>query len=196
MKYFLYAIAIVALILLFPIPIKITLTYLKGIFTVKLYNKTIVPSEGKKSKKENKSNMKKRVENLNYEDIQKFKINDIVNVFNFIINSKFKGSIRTNIHVDYSIEDAAINAITYGLINQFSGYVAVILNLFFNVDGFNSSINMKYDEHFFELKSSSIISINIATIIYIVISSFYIFKKGRKQQSYRNVNLKEEFKNG
>ncbi|MEG0306357.1 MAG: hypothetical protein RR636_00355 [Clostridium sp.] len=196
MKYFLYAIAIVALILLFPIPIKITLTYLKGIFTVKLYNKTIVPSEGKKSKKENKSNMKKRVENLNYEDIRKFKINDIVNVFNFIINSKFKGSIRTNIHVDYSIEDAAINAITYGLINQFSGYVAVILNLFFNVDGFNSSINMKYDEHFFELKSSSIISINIATIIYIVISSFYIFKKGRKQQAYRNVNLKEEFKNG
>jgi len=193
MKYFLWIIAIVTLILLFPIPIKITLIYSKEIFTLKIYNKTIIPSEGKKTEKKRQQKPKKHIETFGGEEISKFKLKDIKDIFEFFINSKLKASIRTKINVEYAIEDAAANAIAYGFLHQFTGFIAVILNLFFKVNDFNSSINTKYNENFFKFKSSSIIFINIATIIYMITVIFYRYKKGRKHSSYKNVNLKEEF---
>ncbi|MEG1256369.1 DUF2953 domain-containing protein [Clostridium sp.] len=193
MKYFLWIISIVTLILLFPIPIKITLIYSKEIFTLKIYNKTIIPSKRKKARKKRKEKPKKYTETFGREEISKFKLRDIKDIFEFIINSKLKASIRTKINVEYSIEDAAVNAVVYGLLHQFTGYIAVILNLFFKVNDFDSSINTRYNENFFKFKSSSIIFINIATIIYIITVIFYGYKKGRKHSFYKNVNLKEEF---
>ncbi len=56
MKCFLWILAIVTLVLLFPIPIKITLIYANEIFTLKIYNKVIIPSKTKKNRAKMKTN--------------------------------------------------------------------------------------------------------------------------------------------
>ncbi len=170
MKYFLWILAIVTLILLFPIPIKITLIYANEIFTLKIYNKVIIPSKTKKTRAKNKNKRSDYVKTHNEEKISKLKFKE-----------------------DYSIEDAAINAITYGFLYQITAFISTILNLFFKVKNFTPTINIKYNENFFKFESTSIIFINIAKIIYMVIVIFYHLIKVRKTSSFDKVNLKEEF---
>ena len=193
MKYFLWILAIVTLVLLFPIPIKITLIYANEIFTLKIYNKVIIPSKTKKTKAKNKNKRSDYVKTHNEEKISKLKFKDLKGIIELFINSKFKFTIRTKFRVDYSIEDAAINAITYGFLYQITAFISTILNLFFKVKNFTPTINIKYNENLFKFESTSIIFINIAKIIYMVIVIFYHFIKVRKTSSYDKVNLKEEF---
>lgn len=193
MKYFLWILAIVTLVLLFPIPIKITLIYANEIFTLKIYNKVIIPSKTKKTKAKNKNKRSDYVKTDNEEKISKLKLKDLKGIIELFINSKFKFTIRTKFRMDYSIEDAAINAITYGFLYQITAFISTILNLFFKVKNFTPTINIKYNENFFKFESTSIIFINIAKIIYIVIVIFYHLIKVRKTSSFDKVNLKEEF---
>lgn len=193
MKYFLWILAIVTLVLLFPIPIKITLIYANEIFTLKIYNKVIIPSKTKKTKAKNKYKRSDYVKTHNEEKISKLKFKDLKGIIELFINSKFKFTIRTKFTMDYSIEDAAINAITYGFLYQITAFISTILNLFFKVKNFTPTINIKYNENFFKFESTSIIFINIAKIIYMVIVIFYHLIKVRKTSSFDKVNLKEEF---
>jgi len=71
--------------------------------------------------------------------------------------------------------------------------LSTILNLFFKVKNFTPTINIKYNKNFFKFESTSIIFINIAKIIYMVIVIFYHLIKVRKTSSFDKVNLKEEF---
>lgn len=193
MKYFLWILAIVTLVLLFPIPIKITLIYANEIFTLKIYNKVIIPSKTKKTKAKNKNKRSDYVKTDNEEKISKLKLKDLKGIIELFINSKFKFTIRTKFRMDYSIEDAAINAITYGFLYQITAFISTILNLFFKVKNFTPTINIKYNENFFKFESTSIIFINIAKIIYMFIVIFYHLIKVRKTSSFDKVNLKEEF---
>ncbi len=193
MKYFLWILAIVTLVLLFPIPIKITLIYANEIFTLKIYNKVIIPSKTKKTKAKNEKKWSDYVKTPNEEKISKLKLKDLKGIIELFINSKFKFTIRTKFRMDYSIEDAAINAIAYGFLYQITAFISTILNLFFKVKDFTPTINIKYNENFFKFESTSIIFINIAKIIYMVIVIFYHLIKVRKTSSFDKVNLKEEF---
>ncbi|WP_346885095.1 DUF2953 domain-containing protein [Clostridium sp. UBA4395] len=193
MKYFLWILAIVTLVLLFPIPIKITLIYANEIFTLKIYNKVIIPSKSKKTKAKKKDKWSDYVKTPNEEEISKLKFKDLKGIIELFIHSKFKFTIRTKFTVDYSIEDAAINAITYGFLYQITAFISTILNLFFKLKNFTPTINIKYNENFFKFESTSIIFINIAKIIYMVIVIFYHLIKVRKTSSFDKVNLKEEF---
>lgn len=193
MKYFLWILAIVTLVLLFPIPIKITLIYANEIFTLKIYNKVIIPPKTKKAKAKNENKWNDYVKTHNEEKISKLKFKDLKGIIELFINSKFKFTIRTKFRMDYSIEDAAINAITYGFLYQITAFISTILNLFFKVKNFTPTINIKYNENFFKFESTSIIFINIAKIIYMVIVIFYHLIKVRKTSSFDKVNLKEEF---
>lgn len=193
MKYLLWILAIIILVLLFPIPIKITLIYANEIFTLKIYNKVIIPSEGKKSKAKKKNKPRDYVETPSGEEISKFKLKDIKDIIDFFINTKFKFSIRTKINIDYSIEDAAINAIVYGILHQITAFISTILNLFFKVKNFVPNINIKYNENFLKFEGTSILFINIAKIIYMIVAIFHRYKRGRKSSSFHKVNFKEEF---
>ena len=193
MKFFLWILAIIILVLLFPIPIKITLIYADEIFTLKIYNKVIIPSKSKKTKAKKKNKPKVYIETPGEEETSKLKIKDIKEIIDFFINTKLKFNIRTNVDIEYAIEDAAINAIAYGFLHQITAFISTILNLFFKVKNFVPNINIKYNENFFKFKSTSIIFINIAKIICIVIAIFYHYKRGRKNSSFHKVNFKEEF---
>ncbi len=193
MKYFLWILAIVILVLLFPIPIKITLIYANEIFTLKIYNKVIIPSKSKKTEAKKKDKPSDYVKTPNEEKTSKLKLKDLKEIIELFTNSKFKFTIRTKFRLDYSIEDAAINAIAYGFLYQLVAFISTILNLFFKVKNFTPTINIKYNENFIKFESTSIIFINISKIIYMVIVIFYHFMKGRRKSSFNKVNLKEEF---
>ncbi len=193
MKFFLWILPIIILILLFPIPIKITLIYANEIFTLKIYNKVIIPSENKKAMDNKKRKPKYYTETPSKEGISKFKIKDMNEIVNVFINAKLKFTLRTKIEIAYAIDDAAINAIVYGLLHQITAFILAALSLFFKVKKFVPTINVKYNENFFKFESTSIVFINIAKIIYMIIAIFHHYKKGRKNSSFGNVNLKEEF---
>lgn len=193
MKYLLWISAIIILVLLFPIPIKITLIYDDEIFTLKIYNKVIIPSKNKKSNDKKKNKPRDYIETPSGEEISKLKLKDIREIINFFINTKLKFSMRTKINIDYAIDDAAINAIAYGLLHQITAFIATILNLFFKVKNFIPNINIKYNENFFKFEITSIFFINIAKIIYMIIAIFHHYKRGRKSSSFHKVNFKEEF---
>lgn len=193
MKYLLWISAIIILVLLFPIPIKITLIYDDEIFTLKIYDKVIIPSKNKKSNDKKKNKPRDHIETPSGEEISKLKLKDIREIINFFINTKLKFSMRTKINIDYAIDDAAINAIAYGLLHQITASIATILNLFFKVKNFIPNINIKYNENFFKFEITSIFFINIAKIIYMIIAIFHHYKRGRKSSSFHKVNFKEEF---
>jgi len=169
------------------------ISYSNEIFTLKIYNKVIIPSKTKKTKAKNKNKRSDYVKTDNEEKISKLKLKDLKGIIELFINSKFKFTIRTKFRMDYSIEDAAINAITYGFLYQITAFISTILNLFFKVKNFTPTINIKYNENFFKFESTSIIFINIAKIIYMFIVIFYHLIKVRKTSSFDKVNLKEEF---
>ena len=173
MKYIFWGLFIFALIVLFPIPLKINLIYDKGILTLKLFNKTIIPSKGKNAKKKKENEPEKYVETPSGEKISKFKLRDIKDIFRFLMDTNVKFSLKTKIDIEYSIDDAALNAIAYGLIYQVLSTVHILLKSLFNVKAFKTSTKMKYNENFFKFNMTSIVIVNIAKIIYIICFIYY-----------------------
>lgn len=179
MKYVLWGSVIFALILLFPIPLKITLIYDKGIFTLKIFKKTIIPSKGKKSNKQKKDDPKDYIEIPSSEEISKFKLQDGKDIVKFLVDTKVKFSLRTKINIEYSIEDAALNAIAYGLLHQVTTSIYSLLKCFLKVKSFKPNIEMNYNENYFKFSSTSIVIVNIAKIIYIIGFIYYQYLRKR-----------------
>lgn len=196
MKFIIWSALIFALILLFPIPLKITLNYSKGIFTLKLFNKTIIPSKGKKDKKIVKSKKEKPDKPTKIpsgDKKQKFKIQDGIDIIRFLKDTKVKFTLRTTLHIEYALEDAATSAILYGLLHQATSALYSSLKCFLKVKKFNPSIEMKYNENFFNITSTSIIIVNLAKIIYIIVFIYYQYLNKKDPSTYEASNLKEEF---
>lgn len=192
-KFIFWISVILALILLFPIPLKITLNYSKGIFTLKLFNKTIIPSKSKKAEKKKEEKPKDYVETPSGEKISKFKIQDGLDIIKFLKRTKVKFTLRTTLQIDYSIEDAAVSALVYGLLFQATSALYSLLKCFLKVKSFKPSIDMNYNENYFNIASTSIIVVNLAKIIYIIGFIYYGYMKKRDSSNYEASTLKEEF---
>lgn len=193
MKYIIWIAVIFALILLFPIPIKITLIYNKGIFTLKLFNKIIIPWKEKKAEKKKAKKPTNYVETPSGEKISKFKVQDGIDIIKFLRNTKVKFTLRTKLHIEYAIEDAAVNAVVYGLLFQATSALYSLLKCFLKVKSFKPSIEMKYNENYFNVTSTNIIIVNLAKIIYIIVFVYYQYLKKRDSSTYEASTLKEEF---
>lgn len=192
-KFIFFSVVILVTILLSPIPIKITLIYDKGIFSFKLYNKTIIPSKGRKFTEEQKQNLKDSFKAFSREEKPKINFNDVVNTISFLKNTKAKFTLRTKINIDYSLDDAALNAILYGILYEGISGIYSLLYPFFRVKTFKPKINTKYNENYFNIRITSIIVVNLGKIIYIVFSIYYGFWKRRDSSTYEGSELKEEF---
>lgn len=192
-KYIIWIVVIFALILLFPIPLKITLIYNKGIFTLKLFNKTIIPSKVKKAEMKKAEKPKDYIETPNGEKISKFKMQDGIDIIKFLKDTKVKFTLRTKLHIEYSIEDAAISAVVYGLLFQSISALDSLLKCFLKVKSFKPSIEMRYNENYLNVTSTSIIIVNLAKIIYVIAFVYYKYLKKRDPSTYEASTLKEEF---
>lgn len=193
MKYIVWISVVFALILLFPVPLKITLIYNKGIFTLKLFNKTVIPTKDKKSEKKKEKKPQEFVETPSGEKVTKFKIQDIIDIIRFLKDTKVKFTLRTKLNIEYSIEDAAVNAVVYGLLYQATTTLYSLIKCFFKVKSYKPTIEMKYNENYFNVTSTSIIIVNLAKIIYIIVFVYYQYLKKRDPSTYEASTLKEEF---
>ena len=190
----LFFIIIVALIfiLFIPIPLKFNLHYSKDRYYIKFYNINIISNDDDILKKflNKKDNIIKESK-INYsktkDDIEIDYKGKNLNLKPFLktlyINlkrNKFKPSIRFSSNSSYSLGDASRTAICLGLFYNINPILLYIFSILFKVKLLKTDFNPIFkDELLFELTIRSIITFNLAQIIYIL---FIIYKSIRKNR--------------
>ena len=190
----LFFIIIVALIfiLFIPIPLKFNLHYSKDRYYIKFYNINIISNDdGILKKFLNKKDNIIKESKINYsktkDDIEIDYKGKNLNLKPFLktlyINlkrNKFKPSIRFSNNSSYSLGDASRTAICLGLFYNINPILLYIFSILFNVKLLKTDFNPIFkDELLFELTIRSIITFNLAQIIYIL---FIIYKSIRKNR--------------
>lgn len=192
----LFFIIIVALIfiLFIPIPLKFNLHYSKDRYYIKFYNINIISNDDDILKKflNKKDNIIKESK-INYsktkDDIEIDYKGKNLNLKPFLktlyINlkrNKFKPSIRFSSNSSYSLGDASRTAICLGLFYNINPILLYIFSILFKVKLLKTDFNPIFkDELLFELTIRSIITFNLAQIIYIL---FIIYKSIRKNRRW------------
>lgn len=190
----LFFIIIVALIfiLFIPIPLKFNLHYSKDRYYIKFYNINIISNyDGILKKFLNKKDNIIKESKINYsktkDDIEIDYKGKNLNLKPFLktlyINlkrNKFKPSIRFSSNSSYSLGDASRTAICLGLFYNINPILLYIFSILFKVKLLKTDFNPIFkDELLFELTIRSIITFNLAQIIYIL---FIIYKSIRKNR--------------
>ncbi|WP_459482053.1 DUF2953 domain-containing protein [Clostridium saccharoperbutylacetonicum] len=173
----LFLIVLVILFILFlPIPIKFSIYYSSDDYYIKFYNITLTSK--KKDKFKENINLDKKEDDI-------FKIfYKYLNLKSFIFDlyhSKFKPYLRIKLILDYSFNDAAKTAISYGVLCQIPSLVFILSSIPFKIGKFNFKINPIFEDKFLlKFETSSIIFLSLANIIYITILLLkYITSQGR-----------------
>lgn len=192
----LFFIIIVALIfiLFIPIPLKFNLHYSKDRYYIKFYNINIISNDdGILKKFLNKKDNIIKESKINYsktkDDIEIDYKGKNLNLKPFLktlyINlkrNKFKPSIRFSNNSSYSLGDASRTAICLGLFYNINPILLYIFSILFKVKLLKTDFNPIFkDELLFELTIRSIITFNLAQIIYIL---FIIYKSIRKNRRW------------
>lgn len=192
----LFFIIIVALIfiLFIPIPLKFNLHYSKDRYYIKFYNINIISNDdGILKKFLNKKDNIIKESKINYsktkDDIEIDYKGKNLNLKPFLktlyINlkrNKFKPSIRFSSNSIYSLGDASRTAICLGLFYNINPILLYIFSILFKVKLLKTDFNPIFkDELLFELTIRSIITFNLAQIIYIL---FIIYKSIRKNRRW------------
>lgn len=173
-----FIILIIVLIILFvKFKLKVIAKFKNNNFELYIYNFKIFPKIKKNKKKNtmyiynnnssnNFKNTQKKKSRLNLS--KKFSIK-IINLINGLINNKFKPTLIVDIKGTYSIEDAAINAEIFGLINILLYFLVDLLNLFIETIPIFKITPQFENRNRFDANISCIIKINLAQIIFILI---------------------------
>ena len=192
----LFFIIIVALIfiLFIPIPLKFNLHYSKDRYYIKFYNINIISNDdGILKKFLNKKDNIIKESKINYsktkDDIEIDYKGKNLNLKPFLktlyINlkrNKFKPSIRFSSNSSYSLGDDSRTAICLGLFYNINPILLYIFSILFKVKLLKTDFNPIFkDELLFELTIRSIITFNLAQIIYIL---FIIYKSIRKNRRW------------
>ncbi|WP_291584173.1 DUF2953 domain-containing protein [Clostridium sp. UBA6640] len=190
MKILFILLLIFTMILLLPIPLKIKLIYSNKNFQLWIYNKQL-----NLDKKEDRANIKKSNKKLKYKDkihSKKLTINHYRRILSNLRKNKYKIIIKLYTKINYSFEDAAATAITYGFLHQASSLIYAILNHFFYVKDFNTEIKAEYNKSYINLEIKGIVLFNFAKLIYI----YYIINKSIKDENIlhqcKKLQIKEE----
>lgn len=129
-------------------------------------NELLLKVKNLKSKKtENEEKGKeKRVHLLKHFNIKK------VNLINNFIDNKYKPKLIIYNEISYSLCDAAITAITYGLLSTVFYSLFAVINLFFNLKINSNKITPAFEDkiaiNFF---NKSIIKVNLVQIIIMIV---------------------------
>lgn len=182
----LLAFVIVLTIILFPIPLKITLKYSKKILGIYIYNKKIMKRKHNKTKPINK--VKERLE-------KSFTLSDIRLLIDKLISLKFKPKLTLTTKLEYGFDDAALVAILFGLIHSTYSFLYLFLLNFVNVKNIDHKVIPYFKEKDLNIEISSIIYTNLAKIIYmsvvmlICLKSINISHKKINSQKYEGGNV-------
>ncbi len=179
------------IIMFFPIPLKFYIYYYNNCYYVKLYDFTLFDNAAFKKKKEN---IKHKKHNPPINDKSKDKpselfksitYQDIKIIINKLYKLKFKPVLNFSSKLEYSFDDAARTAISYGVLSNIPSIIYFCINVIFKTKKYDFEIIPQFnDKLLLKLESKSIIFISIANIIYIMFilfkNLFYIIHKNRK----------------
>lgn len=192
--FFFIIIVVLILILFIPIPLKFNLHCSKDRYYVKFYNINIISNDGGILKKF----LDKKYKNIKESQIKNSKPKDDINSYSkeknlnlklliktLYINlkrNKFKPSIKFSSDTIYSLGDASRTAICLGLFYNINPILLYIFSILFKVKLLKNDFKPIFkDEILFVFTISSIITFNLAQIIYIF---FIIYKSIRKNRRW------------
>lgn len=184
-------IAFLALILFIPIPLKFHIFISKDRYYIKFYNINLISNNDgiikkllskKKSKdkctKVEKSNAKN--ENNSFTEKKEKRKISFKKLYSKLNNNRFKPSLKFNSNTVYSLCDASRTAIFLGLFYNLNPILFYIFSILFKVKRFKNDFKPIFeDKLLFEFTVSSIITFNLAQIIYIL---FIIYKSTSKNR--------------
>jgi hypothetical protein len=171
MKLFYYSVLVILLIFFIPIPIKFSIYYSTVDYYVKLYKLTLISKNKKRSvdKKPKETEPLVKSKSKIFSDL--YKNIDFKSLILNLRDLKHKPLLRINLSFDYSLNDAARTAISYGLIYDIVPLTYTILNYPFNINKFDFKINPIFEDKFLlKIETSSIIFLSLANAIYIIIN--------------------------
>ena len=188
---FFIIIVVFILILFIPIPLKLTLHYSKDRYYVKFYNINILSNNDgilrklldKKEKtiKESKLNNWKPKDNTHIDSNKKNLKHLIKTLYINLKTNKFKPSIKFSSNILYSLGDASKTAICLGLFYNINPILLYIFSILFKVKFLKTDFKPIFkDEIIFEFTISSIITFNLAQIIYIFFIIYKSISKNRR----------------
>ncbi|MDU2123514.1 MAG: DUF2953 domain-containing protein [Clostridium celatum] len=185
---FFIIITFLILILFIPIPLKLKLHYSKDRYYIKFYNINIISNDDGMIKKflEKKKEKEKNIKDSKLKDYMDIDSNEknlkplIKNLYFILKRNKFKPSIKFSSDIIYSLGDASKTAIFLGLFYNINPIFLYLFSILFKVKLLKNNLNPIFkDEILFEFTISSIITFNLAQIIYIF---FIIYKSIRKNR--------------
>lgn len=132
---------------------------------------TKISKEDKQTKAKKKSKKKGRLFKAPSNKI-------LLKFIKLISKSRFKPSLKADLNMSFSTEDAALTAIFYGIIHEVLAFLNTVLINFFNIKKLYQNIEPNFKERNFLLfEVKGIITINFAQIIYIGLLYLLNFKK-------------------
>lgn len=169
-------------IILFPIPLKITLKYSNKTLEVFIYNKKL------KKKALSKSDIK----NLSQINLSKsIELKDMKQIFNKVKKLKLKLALSLNTKLEYGFDDAAFVAILFGLIHSSYSFLYSLLMNYIEIKKFNLEVIPHFEESDFNMEILGIIYMNLVKIIYMAfIILICLIRIKHKKQTWKN--MKEE----
>lgn len=167
---------ILVLLIFVPIPIKIYLKYINNVLTIKIYNFKV-----KLNKKESIEIREKAKQKMH--KIQKINYRGFIYA---MTHSKLKPSLILSIDMAYGLDDAAYTGILYGLIYSLYGISVQYIENIVKLKKFNFKLSPDFDEVKFYIELSSIISISLAQVIYIILSFLKYVSIKKKNKNYNS----------
>ena len=163
-------------ILFFPIPLKFIICYSEENYYVKLFNINIIK---KKTSDKKNEQVKNSTNNTSNKDTPPKKHSKKIQsdflkpktIIKGINNSRFKPFLWLKGNFDYSINDAALTAISYGLLSAIFPLLIRGFNIFFKIKKFSLPIKPLFkDKLIVKIEIKCIICFSIVQIIYIIFS--------------------------
>jgi hypothetical protein len=146
-------------IILFPIPLKITLKYSNKILEIYVYNKKLQRKVHKKGK------LVKKQKNTSYNS---YTLSDMKLIINKFIGLKFKPTLSLVTNVEYGFDDAALVAILFGLIHSTYSFLYLLLLNFVKIKKIDHKVIPNFKEKSLNIEIHSIIYTSLAKIIYML----------------------------
>jgi len=156
-------------IILFPIPLKITLKYSNKVLEIYVYNKKLkikalsklgLDNVSNPNTKTNKKTKKKK--NI----LKSFTFNDLKLINYKVMHLKFKPTLHLNTNLEYGFDDAAFTAILFGIIHNIYSFLYLLLQNFVKVKKIGIKVIPHFEEHDFNFEISSIIYSSLVKNVY------------------------------
>lgn len=189
---------IMALILLFPIPIKFRISYIDKVLKIKLFNINLKrkPKKHKDTKKEISKEDIKSEDYTDYKNAIKKNKSVYISTLKILIkklrHNVFKPTLRLNFRLEYDLDNAATTALMYPLITEFLTLVCTMLRIPFTVKKNNISVICKFENSFFaNCDLSCIFILNLAKLINMIILLLLSYLGGKKYGKSSNRKFNE-----